>query len=216
MTQKERIKGILAILDAHYPYNNKCYLDHSNAYELMIATILSAQCTDDRVNIVTKDLFQKYSDLKSFAEADISEMEQDVKTTGFYRNKAKNIVLASRKLLTEFDGEMPSDIDILTTFPGVGRKTANVIRSNIFQIPSIVVDTHVKRISYKLGLTKNTDPEKIEFDLMRILPKKDWSRYNPQVIAHGRAICKAPTPKCEICFMTEYCKFYQQGKSKNK
>ena len=212
MTIKERVEGVLELLDTYYPMEGKCYLDFEKPYELMIATILSAQCTDDRVNIVTKDLFKKYPDLESFARADLYEMEKDVKTTGFFRNKAKNIILSSSKLLNEFDGEMPSDIDVLTTFPGVGRKTANVIRGNIFKIPSIVVDTHVKRISFKLGFTKNTDPDKIEFDLMKIIPKDHWLKYNPQVIAHGRKICKAPTAKCEICFMTEYCKFINSKK----
>ena len=209
MTTKERVNGVLALLDEYYPMKDKCYLDYSSPYELMIATILSAQCTDDRVNIVTADLFKKYPTLEAFAGASVTEMEKDVKSTGFYRNKAKNIILASQMLLEVYDGEMPSDIDELTKLAGVGRKTANVIRSNIFQIPSVVVDTHVKRISGKLGLTKNTDPEKIEFDLMKILPKEHWIRYNTQIIAHGRAICKAPTAKCELCFMTHLCKFYQ-------
>ncbi|MDR2898964.1 MAG: endonuclease III [Clostridiales bacterium] len=208
MTRRERVDNVLKALDEHYPMDDKCYLHYTKPYELMVATILSAQCTDDRVNMVTEELFDKYPTLEDFAGADLIEMEKDVKSTGFYRNKAKNLILASRKLLTEYMGEMPEDIERLTALPGVGRKTANVIRSNIFRIPSIVVDTHVKRISYKLGLTKNTDPEKIEYDLMKILPRSAWIRYNPQVIAHGRSICKAPTPKCDICFMTGFCKFY--------
>ena len=208
MTTKERVKEVLELLDVHYPQNDKCYLDYEKPYELMIATILSAQCTDDRVNIVTKSLFERYPSLEAFAGANISEMEIDVKSTGFYRNKAKNIIHASKALLEIHKGEMPSDIDELTKLAGVGRKTANVIRSNIFQIPSVVVDTHVKRISHKLGFTKNTDPDKIEQDLMKILPKTHWIRYNTQIIAHGRAICKAPTAKCELCFMTHLCKFY--------
>ena len=210
MTIKERVKGVLELLDIYYPMNDKCYLDYEKPYELMIATILSAQCTDDRVNIVTSSLFKKYPSLEAFAFADVSEMEKDVKSTGFYRNKAKNIIQASRALLEVHKCEMPSDIDELTKLAGVGRKTANVIRSNIFQIPSVVVDTHVKRISHKLGFTKNTDPDKIEQDLMKILPKSHWIRYNTQIIAHGRAICKAPTAKCELCFMTHLCKFYSK------
>jgi len=205
MKIKEKINNILLLLDEHYPQEDKCYLNYTHPYELMISTILSAQCTDDRVNIVTKDLYRKYPTLEAFANADVSEMEQDVKSTGFYRNKAKNIISSSRKLLKEYGSEMPSDINELIKFAGVGRKTANVIRCHIFSIPSIVVDTHVMRISYKLGLTKLKDPVKIEFDLMKKLPKEHWIRYNQQIIAHGRAICKAPTPKCEICFMTEYC-----------
>ncbi|MCL2565523.1 MAG: endonuclease III [Defluviitaleaceae bacterium] len=211
MTTKERVKGVLELLDIHYPQNDKCYLDYGKPYELMIATILSAQCTDDRVNIVTASLFKKYPSLEAFAFADVSEMEKDVKSTGFYRNKAKNIIEASRAVLEIHNSEMPSDIDMLTKLAGVGRKTANVIRSNIFRIPSVVVDTHVKRISHKLGFTKNTDPEKIEQDLMKILPKAHWIRYNTQIIAHGRAICKAPTAKCELCFMTSFCKFYAKS-----
>jgi len=212
MTIKERVNGVLELLDTHYPLDGKCYLDYKKPYELMIATILSAQCTDDRVNIVTVGLFEKYPSLEAFAAADVSEMEKDVKSTGFYRNKAKNIVAASRALLEVHKGEMPSDINELTKLAGVGRKTANVIRSNIFFIPSVVVDTHVKRISHKLGFTKNTDPDKIEQDLMKILPKSHWIRYNTQIIAHGRAICKAPTAKCERCFMTHLCKFYGKAK----
>ena len=212
MIIKERVNGVLKLLDIHYPMNDKCYLNYEKPYELMIATILSAQCTDDRVNLVTIDLFNKYPSLESFAFADVSEMEKDVKSTGFYRNKAKNIIEASRALLEEHNSEMPSDILELTKLAGVGRKTANVIRGNIFQIPSVVVDTHVKRISHKIGFTKNTDPEKIEQDLMKILPKSHWIRYNTQVIAHGRAICKAPTAKCELCFLTQLCKFYIKAK----
>ena len=208
MTIKERVKGVLELLDAHYPLDGKCYLDYQEPYELMIATILSAQCTDERVNLVTASLFKKYPSLHAFAEADVSEMERDVKSTGFYRNKAKNIIEASRVLLTTYGGEMPSDINELTKLAGVGRKTANVIRSNIFKEPCVVVDTHVKRISHKIGLTKNTDPDKIEQDLMKVLPKSKWISYNTQIIAHGRAICKAPTARCEHCFMTHLCKFY--------
>ena len=214
MTKKERVKGVLEHLDIHYPIDGKCYLDYEKPYELMIATILSAQCTDERVNLVTANLFKKYPSLNAFAEADLSEMERDVKSTGFYRNKAKHIVEASAALLKVHGGEMPSDIDELTKLAGVGRKTANVIRSHIFKIPCIVVDTHVKRISNKLGFTKNTDPDKIEQDLMKVLPKAKWIDYNTQIIAHGRAICKAPTAKCEECFMTHLCRFYSSSDTK--
>ena len=213
MTTKERVTGVLELLDVHYPVDGTCYLDYSKPYELMIATILSAQCTDERVNQVTASLFKKYPTLESFAEADVSEMEKDVKSTGFYRNKAKNIIEASHTLLTIHNAKMPSDIDELTKLAGVGRKTANVIRSHIFKLPSVVVDTHVKRISGKLGFTKNTNPDKIEQDLMKVLPKAKWSDYNIQIIAHGRAICKAPTAKCGECFMTHLCKFYSRETS---
>jgi len=213
MTTRERVKGVLELLDVHYPIDGTCYLDYSEPYELMIATILSAQCTDERVNQVTATLFKKYPTLESFATANLSEMEKDVKSTGFYRNKAKNIIEASHALLTIHGADMPSEINELTKLAGVGRKTANVIRSHIFKLPNVVVDTHVKRISHKLGFTKNTNPDKIEQDLMKVLPKAKWSDYNIQIIAHGRAICKAPTAKCGECFMTHLCRFYGQGKA---
>lgn len=199
------IKEILALLDEYYPTEDKCYLNHENAYQLLIATILSAQCTDDRVNLVTETLFKKYPTLKAFAEADIKELEQDVKSTGFFRNKAKNIKAAAEALINDHNGEMPSDVETLTTLPGVGRKTANVVRSHIFNLPSVVVDTHVKRISKKWGFTQSDDPVKIEFELMGLLPEEHWIRYNTQVIAHGRKICKARNPKCGECPFAPYC-----------
>lgn len=204
MRKKEKVDGILELLDAHYG-PTKCYLNHENPWQLLIATIMSAQCTDDRVNLVTKDLFQKYTSVKDFAEARVEELEQDIHSTGFFRNKSKNIIACCQKLLLEFDGEVPEDIDQLTSLAGVGRKTANVIRGNIYQIPSIVVDTHVKRVSNLLGLTKNQDPVKIEFDLMKVLPKEHWIRFNTQAIAHGRKICIARRPKCGECFLYPFC-----------
>ncbi|HOQ17525.1 MAG TPA: endonuclease III [Defluviitaleaceae bacterium] len=204
---KSKSKKILALLDEYYPKDIKCYLNYETPWQLLIATILSAQCTDDRVNMVTKDLFKKYPSLLDFAEADLEELEQDIKSTGFYRNKAKNIILCAQKLLEKYKGEVPKNIDELTQLAGVGRKTANVILGNIYGIPSIVVDTHVKRVSYRLGLTKFTDPTKIEFDLMKILPEEHWIRYNTQIIAHGRAICTARNPKCEKCFLLPYCQY---------
>lgn len=203
---KKRVQKILDLLDEHYTTEYKCYLNHESPWQLLFATILSAQCTDARVNIVTKDLFQKYKTLKDFAEADISEMEEDVRPTGFYKNKARNLILCARKLVTEFNGEVPKTIEELTSLPGVGRKTANVIRGNIYHEPSIVVDTHVKRISRKLGFTKEEDPEKIEYDLMKVLPKDHWILFNIQIITHGRGICTARNPKCEECFLNSLCK----------
>lgn len=208
MNMKTKVKKVLNLLDEYYPTQDKCYLVHENAWQLLFATILSAQCTDDRVNIVTKDLFKKYSSLESFAEADVEELEKDVKSTGFYHNKAKNIILSARKLLEDYKGEMPSDIDELTKLAGVGRKTANVVRSHIFNLPSIVVDTHVKRISKKIGFTQSDNPVKIEYELMKILPEKHWIRYNTQIIAHGRKICKARNPNCSACCFTKYCDEY--------
>ncbi|MBC7960413.1 MAG: endonuclease III [Vallitaleaceae bacterium] len=209
MSNYERIAKIVELLDAHYVDRTRCYLDHENPWQLLIATILSAQCTDDRVNIVTKTLFKKYTTIEAFAFADILELESYVKSTGFYRNKAHNIKLCCLKLLEDFKGEVPSDIEALISLPGVGRKTANVIRGNIYKIPSIVVDTHVRRLSQKLGLTQYEDPTKIEFELMEVLPEEVWIRYNIQIIAHGRAVCKARNPKCPQCFLLELCPWGQ-------
>lgn len=214
--EKERISKILNLLDEYYSTEYVCYLNHENAWQLLIATILSAQCTDERVNIVTKDLFKKYKSIEDFAKADIKELEKDIHSTGFYRNKAKNIIECTNRLLSEYKGEVPKEIEELTTLAGVGRKTANVIRGNIYHEPSIVVDTHVKRISKKLGFTNLEDPEKIEFELMKVLPKDHWILYNIQIITHGRSICTARSPKCEECFLNELCKDYQDLKKKKK
>lgn len=203
---KKRTAEILKRMDEAYGTEYRCYLNHDNAWQLLIAVILSAQCTDARVNIVTADLFQKYDSLEKFANADIKEMEQDIHSTGFYHNKARNIILCARKLITEFGGEVPSGLEELTSLPGVGRKTANVIRGNIYNEPSIVVDTHVKRISRRLGFTREEDPVKIEFDLMKVLPKDHWILYNIQIITLGRTICTARSPKCSECFLGDLCK----------
>lgn len=205
MRQKERIEKILCKLDDKYGTDYICYLDHDSAWQLLIATILSAQCTDARVNIVTKDLFTKYPDIEAFANADLQELEEDIRPTGFFHNKAKNIIGCCKMLMEEHNGVVPSDIVLLTKLPGVGRKTANVIRGNIYDIPSIVVDTHVKRISYKLGVTKETDPVKIEYDLMKKLPKDHWILWNIHIITLGRTICKAVNPDCKNCFLREEC-----------
>lgn len=208
--ERERIDAVLNLLDEHYTTEYKCYLNHENAWQLLIATMLSAQCTDERVNMVTKDLFQKYTSVEAFANADLKELERDIHSTGFYHNKAKNIISCTQTLLREYQGEVPNDLEALTNLAGVGRKTANVIRGNIFHEPSIVVDTHVKRISKKLGFTKEEDPVKIEFDLMKVLPKDHWILYNIQIITHGRSICTARNPKCNECFLAHLCK----GKNK--
>ena len=211
-------KEILDLLDAHYGTEFICYLHHENAWQLLIATMLSAQCTDARVNIVTKDLFVKYRSIDDFAEADLEELEQDIHSTGFYHNKAKNIIACCKDLRDKFGGEVPKSIEELTSLAGVGRKTANVIRGNIYHEPSIVVDTHVKRISKKLGITKEDDPVKVEMELMKALPKDHWILWNIQIITHGRQICKAPTPKCEECFLRDNCADYKkrQGGKKGK
>lgn len=201
----KKIENILCKLIEEYGRDFKCYLDHDSAWQLLIATILSAQCTDARVNIVTKDLFKKYPSVEALAGAEQKELEQDIKSTGFYHNKAKNIIGCCKMLAEEYGCEVPSDIDMLTKLPGVGRKTANVIRGNIYNIPSIVVDTHVKRISGKLGVTKETDPVKIEFDLMKKLPKDYWILWNIHIIRLGRTICIAGRPRCSKCFLSDVC-----------
>ncbi|MBP3569578.1 MAG: endonuclease III [Lachnospiraceae bacterium] len=204
--EKERVAEVLKRLDTQYTTEYKCYLNHETPWQLLVATILSAQCTDARVNIVTKDLFAKYPDVEAFANAELKELEQDIHATGFYHNKAKNIIACARRVLTEFGGEVPRSLEDLTSLAGVGRKTANVIRGNIYNEPSIVVDTHVKRISRKLGFTKEEDPEKIEFDLMEVLPKDHWILYNIHIITLGRTICTARSPKCTECFLADVCK----------
>lgn len=205
MKAKEHINLLMEILDEYYEKEVICYLNHETPFQLLIATILSAQCTDDRVNIVTADLFKKYSKPEDFAGESIENLENAIKSTGFYKNKAKNIKQCAKTLLEKHNGEVPNDIESLTQLAGVGRKTANVIRGNIFKIPSIVVDTHVKRISIRWGITLNTDPVAIEMDLMKKLPKEHWIRYNTQVIAHGRAICTARSPKCNQCMFLKAC-----------
>lgn len=198
-------KAILDLLDENYGTEYKCYLNHETPEQLLIATMLSAQCTDARVNIVTKDLFRKYPTVEDFAKADLKELEKDIHSTGFYHNKAKNIIACCKELVEAYDSKVPRELEQLTALAGVGRKTANVIRGNIFHEPSIVVDTHVKRISKKLGLTKEEDPVKVEFDLMKVLPKDHWILFNIHIIKLGREICMARNPRCEECFLKLEC-----------
>lgn len=200
-----RTGEILKRLNEVYGTEYICYLNHETPWQLLIAVILSAQCTDARVNIVTKDLFIKYDTLEKFAYADVKELEQDIRPTGFFHNKAKNIISCAKRLVEVYDGQVPSELEDLLTLAGVGRKTANVIRGNIYHQPSIVVDTHVKRISKRLGLTKEDDPEKIEYELMRVLPEDHWILYNIQIISFGRSICSARNPKCKECFLQDLC-----------
>lgn len=204
---KKKAARIVDALNREYGTDFKCFLNYEKPWQLLIATILSAQCTDDRVNIVTAALYKKYTCLEDFAFADIEELERDIHSTGFYRNKAKNIIECSRQLLTRYNGEVPKGIDELTGLAGVGRKTANVIRGNIYDEPSIVVDTHVKRVSKRLGLTNEEDPVRVEFDLMEVLPEDCWIIYNLQIITHGRSLCKARNPKCMICFLKDDCDY---------
>ena len=201
----QRVEKILEALDREYGREYRCYLNYETDWQLLFAVIMSAQCTDARVNQVTETLYQKYRSLQDFANADLKEMEEDIHSTGFYHNKAKNIIACAKVLLEQYGGKVPSDLKSLTALPGVGRKTANVIRGNIYHEDSIVVDTHVKRISRKLGLVDSEDPVKIEFELMEVLPKDHWILWNIDIITLGRTICEARKPKCGECFLREYC-----------
>jgi len=195
-TDPARVGAILQRLDAAYPAAS-CKLTHGNAFQLLISTILSAQCTDARVNEVTRTLFPKYPDAEHFAHANSAELEQDIRPTGFFRNKTKSIMGASKKIVEDFGGQVPKTMDELLTLPGVARKTANVVLGSAFGITSgVVVDTHVQRISRRLDLTGNDDPKKIEQDLMAVIPKDRWILFSHQLIWHGRRVCYARGPKC--------------------
>jgi endonuclease-3 len=203
--KQERADEIAARLKRMYP-KAKCSLDFTNPFELLIATMLSAQSTDVRVNIVTKSLFRKYPDPQSFAKASQAEMERDVRQTGFFRNKAKAVIAASKAIMEKHGGEVPRTMEELTALPGVGRKTANVVLSNAFKTPvGIVVDTHVTRVSGRLGLTANADAEKIEQDLMKLIPLKESTAFSHRLILHGRQICVARKPKCSVCDLNDVC-----------
>ena len=201
---QERVKAIWPILKRIYP-QAKCALEHTNPLELLVATILSAQCTDVRVNIVTKMLFKKYKSATDWAKTPLEEIEQDIKSTGFYRNKAFNIKNACQKIINDYSGEVPDTMDELLKLNGVGRKTANVVLGNAFGIPGIVCDTHVIRLSRRLGLSANSDPVKLEFNLMEIVPKKNWTLFSHSIVFHGRNICQARKPKCDVCPIAKYC-----------
>ncbi|KAA0258354.1 endonuclease III [Deferribacter autotrophicus] len=211
INKKKIVEELIRFLDERYS-DAKCSLDYVNPFQLLIATILSAQCTDERVNKVTCTLFKKYRSFEDFARADIEEFMEDIKPTGFYRNKAKNIKKLSEIVVEKYDGKMPEDIDELVKLPGIGRKTANVVLGNCFGKPGIVVDTHVKRISQRLGLTDNDNPDKIERDLMELIPEEKWTKWSHQMIEFGRDICSARKPKCESCPLSKYCGFYLDKK----
>ena len=206
MRKAERAEKIREILEKLYP-EVSCSLNYSNPLEMLIATQLSAQCTDARVNIVTKDLFKKYRSAQDFAEADLKELEEDIRSTGFYKNKAKNIKACTRRIIDVFDGEVPDNMEDLLTLPGTGRKTANLVLGDIFKKPAVVVDTHCIRLTNRLGLTKESDPTKIEFELKKLLPPDYQLKFCHQMVAHGRLICNARKPKCEECALKEVCKF---------
>jgi len=199
-----RALKIYNILSDEYP-TPKTVLTYNNPLQLLIATILSAQCTDKRVNEVTKDLFEKYKNAREFAEADLKELEEAVRSTGFFRNKARSIKLCCQHIVEKYEGNMPATMEELVELPGVGRKTANVILGNAFGIPGIVVDTHVKRLSQRLGLTDNKDPDKIELELMQLLPEEKWTSFSHLLIYHGRQVCLARKPKCKSCSLIQIC-----------
>lgn len=206
-TPSDKAKSILKILDELYP-DAKCSLDFNDPLQLLIATVLSAQCTDERVNKVTPALFQKYRSASAYGEAPIEELEQDIKSTGFYHNKALAIKETCRILAEKYGGQVPADMNTLTGFQGIGRKTANVVLGNAFDIPSgVVVDTHVARVSARLGLSAEKDRDKIERDLMALVPKERWIKFSHQLIQHGRRICIARKPRCSICPLRPLCDY---------
>lgn len=201
----ERVKEIAALLKKHYP-KAKVALNYSTPFELLIATILSAQCTDARVNEVTKTLFKKYTKPEDYVKIPQDELEKDIYSTGFYRNKAKNIKKLSEILVEKYSSKVPGTMEDLLTLPGVARKTANIVLASAFgKNEGIAVDTHVKRVAARLGLTANTDPDKIEQDLMKSIPRNEWDSFALRLIQHGREICVAKKPKCEICFLNRVC-----------
>lgn len=204
-TSEKHVSDVLSRLDREYGTDDRCYLYYGKDYELLFAVILSAQCTDARVNMVTPALYEKYDTLEKFAAAELSDMEHMIHSIGFYHAKAKNIIACADRLLKAYHGVVPDTMEDLLTLPGVGRKTANVILGNIYRKPSVVVDTHVKRISKKLGFTENDDPEKVEYDLMAVLPEDHWILYNMHIITLGRTICTARKPDCSACFLQDVC-----------
>jgi len=203
---QKRVKEIIRMLSKEI-LDSRIALKSSNPLELLIATILSAQCTDVKVNQVTENLFKKYRTAKDYAEANRSEFEEDIRPTGFYRNKTKSVQKCCQELVTRYGGKVPETLGELVTLPGVGRKTANVILGNAFGIPGIVVDTHVHRVSQRIGLTKKDDPVKIEFDLMEIVPKEEWTHFSNLLIWHGRRTCVARKPLCDICPIRKWCDY---------
>jgi len=201
---KKRVKQIIEILEKEYP-DARTALTFRSPLELLVSTVLSAQCTDERVNKVTRDLFKKYRSLKDYAQVDLAELEEDIRPTGFFRNKAKSIKAFSTTLAERFNGEVPDNLKDLLSLPGIGRKTANLVLSEVFGVPGIVVDTHVLRLSKLIGLSKNTDPTKVEFDLMEIAPKEKWRLFSNILVLHGRAICIARKPRHQECKIVGLC-----------
>lgn len=204
MSNASRIGKIINLLKRRYP-DARCALNFSNPLELMVATILSAQCTDERVNKVTKDLFGKYKKVEDYAKVKPEVLEHTIRSTGFYRNKAKSIISCCKEIVETHGGKVPSTMEELVQLGGIGRKTANVILGNAFGVPGIVVDTHVKRVTYRLGLTSNQDPVKIEYDLMELVPQKEWTQFSHLLIFHGRYTCMARKPLCDECVIESLC-----------
>lgn len=204
MRKKERYFKIKNILDVVY-HDAVCSLNYRQPHELLISTILAAQCTDKRVNQVTVSLYKKYPDIQAFANADYEELCEDIKSTGFFRNKAKNIIACAKKIVEDFGGEVPRKLEDLTSLAGVGRKTAGVVLGDAFNTPSLVIDTHAKRLAKRMGFTKFDDPYKVEMDLAKFVPNEDKSIFCHQLVFHGRAVCNARKPKCDICPIKEFC-----------
>jgi endonuclease-3 len=202
---ENRTLRVIALLEKEHP-DAKIALHYTNPLELLVATILSAQCTDERVNMVTKALFQKYPKLEDYANADLKALEQDIRSTGFYRNKAKNIKKCCQLLVEKYNSQVPRTMEELLELPGVARKTANIVLSNAYGIiEGVAVDTHVRRLAPRLGLTENDDPAKIELDLMNLVPRDKWMRITDLLIFHGRRICAAKKPKCDVCVLNKIC-----------
>lgn len=207
----KNINKILDILEETYP-DAKCELNYTTPFELLIATILSAQCTDVRVNKVTEEMFKKYNTPEAFAKLSVEEISEEIKSCGLYKSKAQKIKETSSKICELYNGQVPDSLDELIKLPGVGRKTANVVLSNAFGQDALAVDTHVFRVANRIGMVNTTTPEKTEFPLMKVIPKKRWSHSHHLLIFHGRRICKARKPECEICPIQKYCKYYKENK----
>ena len=215
MKELNRISKIISLLEELYP-QAECSLDYNTPIQLLIATQLSAQCTDKRVNIVTKTLFHKYTSVDDFANANFEELQEDIRSTGFYRNKAKNIIACCKALIEKYNSKVPDNMEDMLSLPGVGRKTANVVLGCIYGTPGIIVDTHAKRLSKRLGLSYKEDPVKIEFELMGKIPENKWLSFSHQLVAHGRQVCNSQKPKCDLCHLNSYCIFYKENVKLNK
>ncbi len=209
MTKKERSRLSIEALKKLYP-QVRCSLDYSNPLEMLLATQMSAQCTDASVNKVSKTLFKKYTCAEDFANANLSELQDDIRSIGLYRNKSKNIIACCKKIISDFGGEVPDTMEELLTLPGTGRKTANLILGEVFKKPAVVVDTHCIRLSNRIGLTANTSPEKIEQDLKKLIPEDEQLDFCHRLVYHGRAVCNAINPKCSDCTLNEFCKYPQK------